>query len=58
LREAANRPPPQKSQIPNPKSQIQKTMPDYIPRPDAQFNDWQVNFTDYLSAILILKSNK
>jgi hypothetical protein len=25
-------------------------MPDYIPRPDAQFNDWQVNFTDYLSA--------
>jgi hypothetical protein len=25
-------------------------MADYIPGSDAQFNDWQVNFTDYLSA--------
>lgn len=25
-------------------------MPDYIPASDAQFNDWQVNFTDYLAA--------
>ena len=25
-------------------------MPDYIPGSDAQFNDWQINFTDYLAA--------